>query len=591
VFALGALVPLTVAFGFGWWNAPAAYLQSGWFVALSAVTLVVELTPPRFFLLVAPLGALAAAGLSQLATGPGPLRRALAVPESLLAIGGVMGVLGVLAVGAGLDRPTFWLGAILASIVAATSGPPQNRQLLPARPLSAAVGAAAILLAGRTLLEGPGMHSPAFALAPLWLSGPGANPAISGGVWSLAGLAALWLRRRDFDARMLGGVGVVAALGGLLAAWSAPSSPRAVADGLSAFGVLLAAPAMLLPLIRATAAHLPGHLLDPRHLLLRMLPLSAWAAVCAARGLTVFLWTVPGDLPVSVTQLSDRPSVFALAMDGEGGVWFSDRERREVGRWLRGEERSFSLSAGAPEEVGVVGETAWFSVAGPGGGALVPVTRDGPGRPLPVPGCWVSSWQRLPEPARLAASAPDGSVVLGCESSSMLWQLDPGQRLLERAIPAGAEVEEVAFGSDGALYAVSLWNGDRLRKLAWPSGEPEADRIVGPFSWSIQADDAANLVWVPRFFEGQALGLAVGSMELRRRIRLPFGVRVARIDEEARRLWVSGAYAGELVSIDLDEPSRRQRWALCGQGRALTLAPDGSALYATDCGVYRVAAE
>lgn len=597
LLGLAALGPLTIAFGFGWWNEPAALLQSGWFAVLGCAAVLVDVAPPSLFGPLVVGSALLGAGLSWAASRATGAGRALFVPEAVLAAAGVCGMLGIVAVGAGVDRSTFWIGVILTIVLATRreeSGPARESQPdSTARIAGAALGIAAFLLAGRTLLEGPGMHSPAFAVGPLWLAGPGSSPLISGGLWGLAGAMTLGLGGGSLTVRMRGAIGAVAVLTGVLAALLAPAPHRAIADSLSAAGVVAAAPVLLLPVMRAVVAAGPGHLLDPRHLLVRSLPITAWAAICAARGLTVFLWTAPGDLPPSVERISERPAIFALATDDVGGVWFSDRERGEVGRWGGGsaEEWSFGMPAGAPEEVGVVGDVAWFSVAGDDGGGLVPVTADGPGRPLPVPGCWIASWQALPEEALTAADASEGSVLLGCESSSVLWQFDPGARRLDRALAVGAEVEDAAFGSDGALYAVSLWNGRHLQALDWPTGERVEQRLVGPFNWSVQADPGQSRLWVPRFFEGQALGFAEGSLELVQRIRLPFGVRAARLDVERARLWVSGAYAGELVAIDLTDPSRRSRWALCGQGRALTLEPDGRALIATDCGVFRVTAD
>ncbi len=594
--ALALLLPLTIAFGLGWWNEPAARIQAVWFVVLGGGARLVELAPPAFFLPLVAIGAISAAGLAWGASRATGAWRALSFAEAVLAAAGLCGLLGVVAVGAGVDRLTFWVGGALTTLLVsrwdvvrlAREGKPSST----GRIVGAAMGMSAFLLAGRTLLEGPGMHSPVFDFGALWLAGPGEWPLISGGLWAFGGFMVLGFGGRGLTVRMRGLIVAVALVAGGLAAFSAPAPHRVIADALSAAGVVAGAPVLLLPWIRLVVAAGPGRFLDPRHLLTWALPISAWATVCAARGLTVFLWTVPGDLPPSVERLSERPAIFALATDERGGVWFADREVGEVGRWGQdGSEQIVGMPAGAPEEVGVVGDVAWFSVASENGGGLVPVTTNGPGRPLPVPGCWVASWLALPPEALDLADAASDSVLLGCESSSVLWQLDPSTRRLDRAISVGVEVEDAAFGQDKDLYVVSLWNGIHLQVLDWPSGEFVGRQVLGPFSWSVQGDVSRSLIWVPRFFEGQALGFAEGSLELMQRIRLPFGARAARIDAEHQRLWVSGAYAGELVAIDLAEPSRRTRWALCGQGRSLVLEPDGRALVATDCGVFRVTAD
>ena len=75
------------------------------------------------------------------------------------------------------------------------------------------------------------------------------------------------------------------------------------------------------------------------------------------------------------------------------------------------------------------------------------------------------------------------------------------------------------------------------------------------------------------------------------RARLPFGVRALKYDPAHDAVWVSAAYAGELVRLDAGRRSPPRRFAVCGQGRALALTPSGDVLVSSDCGVLRVAAE
>jgi len=450
-----------------------------------------------------------------------------------------------------------------------------------------------VLLAGVTLLEGPGYHSPPFRLRELWLGGPGRVGWTSGGVWLVLGLAAAaagWRRwpRGRWLAALLAAILVVAAVEALIA----PAFEYGVASTLSAVGLLLVAASW--PALRDRLPPLRGHPLDPRILFASLLPLLAWCALCAARGLTVFMWTAPGDLPPGVERIAEVPGAFALAVEPRTGalVW-SERDRSEIGVLFPDGNVTIHPIDGpdAPEEVRAAGDgTVWASLAGQETTGVVAVHPvDGPRWPgLAFPArCWISGFFELPGQAAAAVDLPLGTVMAGCEQGGEVFLLTPDLRVgAVRTVPE--EVEQAAFSDDGSLYLVGLWAGSSVWRLSWPELRVQARRTIGGFNWGVVADDARGLVWVTRFFEGSLLALDADTLEPRRRVRLSFGPRAMVHEPVHDRLWVAAAYSGRVWMVDPADPGRRRSWALCGQSRSIVPDGRGGVVVATDCGLFRI---
>ncbi len=209
--------PSILAAGFGWWNPPAAWLEARVLGLLGILSGPVDALPALFTMgrEVLPIagaglliGALAAAE-RRLPAG----RLLVGGLESALALAGGLAALGLLAVGAGVDRPLFWAGLLAASVGRGRALPASGAG---ARGLAAAAAAALAWLAGTTLLEGPGMHSPAFGLRELWLDSPLGTPAGAVLAWGLPGV--LLLRRRPSAAVLLSAAGYAIAV----APWISP---------------------------------------------------------------------------------------------------------------------------------------------------------------------------------------------------------------------------------------------------------------------------------------------------------------------------------------------------------------------------------
>ena len=531
-----------------------------------------------------------------------------ALPEALLAAAALVAAAGLFAVGCGIDRWLFWAGLLTAALFPrAERAPPGPAWSDPAnqrwRLVVLATGIGLVLLAGVTLLEGPGQHSPPFRLRDLWLAGPGRSPWLSGGVWLLLGASACTVagwRWCSSDARalprwpwrLLPGLLVVVVV---LRALSGPDPHQARASAVSAVGLLLLVSCW--PLVRRWIPDVRARfdLLDPRRLLSSLLPLLFWSALCAARGLTCFMWTVPADLPPEVERIADVRGAFSLAVEPRtGAVLWSERDRHEIG--VVHPDGGITVlpidGPDAPEEVFAAPDgRIWASLAGEETSGIVaidPVTGPRwPGLALPTR-CWISGFFELPGQAAAAAGLPLGTTLAGCEQGSEVWLLTP-DLAVGRVMTVPEEVEQAAFSGDGgSLYLVGLWAGSSVWRLGWPELRTEARRTIGGFNWGVVADDARQLVWVTRFFEGTLLALDGSTLEPRHRVPLSFGPRAMIHEPVHDLLWISSAYSGRLWAVDPSDPSTAVSWALCGQGRALASDAQGRVIVATDCGIFRL---
>jgi len=585
---LGAvLAPAVASVGFGFWNPVGAWSQAWVLAACTRLSEIVELAPPLLHgpgivlpgLLVAALVGVAARRVEPAAT----------TVEAVAHVLGAAGAAGLLAVGAGLDRVVFWGGLVGAAAAGRRAWAEPVGPGVPPWVRAAVAGGAVALagLAGLTLLEGPSMHSPAFRLRDVWLRGPGASPWTSGGTWLALGALAFGAARAVPRLRAPLGVGLAAVViaGPALARPAPQDAPRA----LSAPGLVLLAGAVGVGATRWVRDSLragPWAHLDPRRLGLVATPVLAWAAICAVRGLTVGMWTVPAGLPDEVEQLVARQDVFSLASDGADGVLYTDRERDLLGRWTPdgGETVREIWDPGGVgvEEVGPpVGGTAWVSVVGDESSGVVAVDLDGEqGAYVKMPGCWVSDWVPRPGTTR---------VLIPCESNPVARWFDTATGHRAGALPLAHEVETAVFHPDGdRFFAVGLWHTPSVLAYGLPHGDVRAERLVGPFNWALALDAPRGRLWVSRFFEGGALVLDAETLEVVDRVHLSFGVRAMIREPVHDRIWAAAAYSGVLWSVSAADPSDRVAYALCGQARDLAADASGRVFVGTDCGLFRI---
>ena len=542
---------------------------------------------------------------------PKPILWLLALPEAALALLGLLAATGLFAVGAGLDRVLLWSGLAIALVGARvvhgqvlTPGAARCQDLTMNsawvdrrnrgwRFAGLAVAAGLVLLAGVTLLEGPGYHSPPFRLRELWLAGPGRSGWTSGGLWLVAGVVAVVRARRSRPkGRWLAGIGARLAVVVLVEAVGAPGFHYGVASALSAVGLLLLAASW--PALATRLPVLRGHPADPRRLWAGLLPLLFWCALCAARGLTVFMRTAPGELPPGVERIAEVPGAFSLAVEPRtGALLWSERDRQEIGVLFPDGNVAIRPVDGpdAPEELipardGLV----WASLAGEETTGVVgvhPVTGvRWPGLAFPSR-CWISGFVPLPPQAAAAVELPLGTVLAGCEQGGELFLLTPDLRI-GAVRPVPEEIEQAAFSADGDLYLVGLWAGSSVWRLSWPGLRVRARRTIGSFNWGVVADDERELVWVTRFFEGRLLALDAETLEPRRTVPLSFGLRALVHEPVCDRLWVAAAYSGRVWMVNPADPGDRRSWALCGQSRAIVPDGTGRVVVATDCGLFRI---
>jgi len=581
-----ALAPAVLAVGFGFWNPVGAWTQAWVLAATTKLSEVVELAPPALHGpgIVLP-GLLAAALVAVFARRLGPVATAV---EAVAYVAGFVGAAGLCAVGAGLDRVVFWSGLAVAAFVGRRVWREAPGDGVPTGVRATVAGGAVALagLAGLTLLEGPSMHSPAFRLRDAWMAWPGGDAWTSGGVWLGLGAAAYGAAR--FAPRLRGSM-VAAPVALIVAgpAWGRPA-PLDVAGALSAAGLILLAAGVGTGASRWMKDSLragPWGVGDPRRLGLAATPILAWAAVCALRGLTVGMWTVPSGLPDDVDQVSTRQDLFSLASDGRGGVLFTDRERDLLGRWTPSDgERTWEIwdpGGVGVEEVGPpVDGTAWVSVVGDERGGVVAVDLDGAqGAYVPMPGCWVSDW--VPRPGTT-------HVLVPCESNPVARWFDTSTGKRAGALSLAHEVETAVFHPDGdRFFAVGLWHTPSVLAYGLPDGDVRGERLVGPFNWALAHDAARGRLWVSRFFEGGALVLDDATLEVVDRVHLSFGVRAMIHEPVHDRIWAAAAYSGVLWSVAAGDPDDRVGYALCGQARDLAADGSGRVFVATDCGLFR----
>lgn len=587
VLVLLLAAPSLLAVGFGWWNPPAAWIEARALGLLGILSGPVEAMPslvrggPALGLIV-----LVGAVVSGLAAGEGRVpggRLLVGAGESAIALAGLVAACGLLAVGVGIDRPLFWAGLAAA---AGGGGPAQPSVGAGSRGIVAASALLLAWLAGVTLLEGPSMHSPAFGAREFWLDSPLGTQGGAALAWGLPGLLLLRWRRP--------GPLVFAAAAGyaLCVLWRGAGTGRVLAELGSGLG-LIAAASVLGPVVLGLAPRSRGwRRYEPRHAFAAALPVLLWAAICASRGLTVFLWTPPAYLPDGVERLDDRRDIFSVAVDGDW-VLLTDREDDQLVRL--GPDGADVWTIWDPGEVGLeeVGGPfdggAWVSVAGDEAGGLVHVDyEEGPGPFLAVDGCWIASWTPLPPPAIEAFGGQPGDVLVGCESAPFAWVLRANEGRRVHVLMLDHEVEEAAFAADGrSFWTVGLWTGDSLHRVSWPGGEPLAERLIGGFNWTVVPDPGRGEVYVGRFFEGTALALDADTLALTRRLPFRFGLRALLHEPTHDLLWGAAAYSGLVIARPAGGGPARS-WALCGQARDLAADAAGRVIVATDCGVFRI---
>lgn len=602
------LVLPSIAAALGLWTSMGALQQSWAMRALLRVTLFLEELPlPGGVLgtweLPAAVGALTVwTALTPVwePRVPSPLRIVLGLPEAALACAGLLGAAGLVAVGVAVDRAFFVFG--LAALLAARAAPTREADWaswrnLPWR-LAVATGSASMLLYGAaSLLEGVTWTNPVFRVSAWWTQGFGSSPWTSGGVW-LAGAAlsvpALVLRRpvRWVAPLVLGAIAVA----GSAAFAGAPH--LALARALSGLGLLALALAWA-PILHPPHAGSAAATLDPRRLARTGVPILLWAGLCAVRGLSVSMWTVPPELPPGVERLADLDCGFSLRADGDD-LWFTDRCRNALGHVAAdGTLRTWPLQdqggtqveeLGGPEDGTLFAAiAAWTDEAqlvllaiegAEGPRAVAEGWRDAPDTPyIPLPSCWAAAWIRL----------PGGEVLVGCENTSQAHRLDPAQRAIVGTVELDTRLEAGSFDAGRSqLYGVALWDRPEVRAWRWPAGELAAERVVGPFNWSALHVPDDDSVWVSRFLEGSILRLSPDDLSVRGRVPLSFGVRAVHHDPVHKLVWAAASYTGRLWAVDTEDPAHRRSLALCGQTRDLTTDTRGRLLVSTDCGLFRV---
>jgi len=493
------------------------------------------------------------------------------------------------------------------------------------RVLVGAFALGVLIFASTSIWEGAKYSNPVFRLSSTWVSSLGTSPWLSGGFWlllgSLGGGLGLHLQRRRgvpllmpaaLPSRLLLAAALLLAVCGAVAQ---PASHLVIAGSLSALGLLVVtwcwAPLLSSPLALRRGGRWT---LDPRRLLSAALPLVLWAALAMVRGLSVWMWTAPVDLPEGVEQLAgpeelgDPGCIFSLAvMPDTGEVYFTDRCKTSLGRVAAdGSLQSWDLKkhlggdadhaqAKVEELGGPVDGTLWIAVEAMTEDAQLvllaadengPGTVGEPGQSVPVASCWVSAWVPIPPEQ---PGEPTGEVLIGCEEHSMAFVFQARERQLGPSIELGAQVEEAVFHPDGThLYSVSLWRDSVVKRWTWPYLEPAGERFVGPFNWDVVITSEPNALWVSRFLEGSALVLDPASLDVRSRVPLSFGVRAMLSEPVNALVWAAASYSGRLWAIDSKPPYERRSLALCGQTRDIAADASGRVIVATDCGLYRI---
>jgi len=486
------------------------------------------------------------------------------------------------------------------------------------RVIVGAFALAVLIFASTSIWEGIGYSNPVFRLSRLWVGSLGSSPWLSGGLWLLLGgvaaAAGLYLRRRRGEllaapARLVERLLLVCALLlGLLGALLQPASHLVVAGGLSALGLLLAAWAWAPLLITGLSLQREGAwTLDPRRWLSAALPLVLWAALCMVRGLSVWMWTAPVDLPEGVEQLAgqaelgDPGCIFSLAVVAESGeVYFTDRCKTSLNKLgMDGSLQSWDLKKHGAYQVeelgGPVDGIFWVAISAWTDEAqlvLLAADENGPrkvgepGASVPVASCWVSAWVPIPPES---PGEPVSEVLIGCEEHSLSFVFQARDRMLGPSIELGAQVEEAVFHPDGThLYSVSLWRDSVVKQWSWPYLEPEGERFVGPFNWDVVTTSDPDALWVSRFLEGSALVLDPITRDLRARVPLSFGVRAMLSEPVHGLVWAAAAYSGRLWAVENKPPYRRRSLALCGQTRDIVADAAGRVTVASDCGLFRI---
>jgi len=404
-----------------------------------------------------------------------------------------------------------------------------------------------------------------------WLRHAGPGGVLIGGAALSAG--AILVRRKDRRTQgVVGSVGLV-----LVLAWMGRAGAAAVGTaGLGVFGAALCVRGLAagLPLLPDPTQRPGGW---PREI---ALPFALAALALLTNAAVDAPSCVDAGAP-GITRVSPDVTPFDLDVDDAGHLVTVLREDRLVRVWKDGELRhELTPDDGDPEEV----------LALPTGDFLVTAIRDEP--PLtrllvldPVAGthtthdfpeiCWVSSQVWLPDRQRL---------LLGCEESPQLFAFDPVGGTLDEVgrLDRQDDVEDLARGSDGSLWAVSLAEGDRLRRLALDPVRSEVDRPIGGFNYRVLP--LADRVLVTRFHDSAVVafdreGALLGSR------RVGFGVRP--MEAVGDRVVAASMFRAEAWVLDPTTLQITDRLRLGGRVKALASRHDRAWL-GTTCGVFAV---
>lgn len=603
---LGLLAPALLAVGVGVPTAVGAWQLALAHSALQAVVALLGanelLSQPGAWIWVPPIGGLIVWRLIGGTTGRPVARRLLLTVEVALALAAAVPAVWCLIIAVAMD-PVVFAGGLIALFLVLPRGARRSGGAA-LRGVTAALAGGLLMVATASSVHGSSPASPGFALAELWLAGPGRSAWASGGVFLVPGVilgavAALTVDRKVTGWPRIAWLGAVVLCVAVAELAAGQGRHLAVAEVLSALGVL----ACLVAAVRLTS-RLPG---APPLAAVAALVIC-WSGLCVARSLAVTMWTRPPALPPGVELLTPQRGVFGIAVDRDSGViaWSVRRESRigyllpdgSTGSWslvhLPGSSAGDSRGPEADHEVEAIEEhdgTFWISIwRGDQTGGLLPFRP--PARPdelVPTGSCNPTAWRPLGPREAADASAPPGVVLVGCEQRPWLAVLDP-EALSWTPLPAlDTGNEDIALDrARGRMWGVMLWGTSALTEREWPSGDVLRRRTIGPMNWTLcRARDRDWLV-LGRFLEGGIEIRDPDSLDQLAFIPLSFGIRAVVQDPARDRIWATAPYSGQIWLVDADAPWSSRSWELCGGARDIAVDQAGRAVVGTACGIFRI---
>jgi hypothetical protein len=322
-----------------------------------------------------------------------------------------------------------------------------------------------------------------------------------------------------------------------------------------------------------------------------------------------------GAMPF-LRRVAAPPEIFRIAPGAGGLLALSGRGARSLG-WLdpaTGTLGTFGagpLAApfppGVPPDGSMNGnpeELVWSAVDGAWVASIVPADPFAFMEPGAPPGTEVNNLLATVDPSaraitRVAAypgmcwintlhAQPDGLWV-GCEDRPGLARLEGGAVAQETAAPALGDVQDLAFGSGGRVWSISLWFRPTLTELRRHDLSIARQLRIGGTHYHLAHDPVTDRLFASAWYGSRLRVVDAGTMTAAGSLPLGFGGRAVSVDARRRLVLASSTYDGLLRVCDPDALTVRAALPVGGHIKDIAVDEElGRAWFWSQCGLYEL---